>query len=164
MLRHQKKSSTTSCVSKCWLCWSCFPPKRPKWVIKQVTQMLKPSWNLYQPGKGGLWSQKRHIQLKGKGPGTADGSAEVNAFFLHFYAPDIDSAMKWSPHWLWFSRQQIHLQVCRQAGLKISIYYIQRSHLLLSDDEQSWWLCQPPPVHTVHHACYCKRRKDSIEM
>lgn len=130
MLRDQKKFSMTSCISKCWLCWSCFPPKRPKWVIKQVSQMLKPGWNLQQPGKGGFGEGETHPI---EGQRTRHVPTVVH-FSLHFYASDIDSAMKWSFSWLWFSRQQIHLQVCRQVGLKISIYYIQRSHLLLSDD------------------------------
>lgn len=50
--------------------------------------MLKPGWNLQQSGKGGLGERDWR---------DMSNCAEVNAFFLHFYVPDIDSAMKWIP-------------------------------------------------------------------
>lgn len=97
----------------------CFLPRKPKWVIKQVPQMLKPGYNLQQQGKGLETGVTRPVegqktrQCRGYCWGECILMSLTNCRFSY----------EWNPPWLWFSIQQIHLQVCRQVGVKMSIYY-----------------------------------------
>lgn len=129
-----------------------FSTRRPKWAIRQVSQMLKavPGWNLQQRG---LWNETGEIRPSGEQRRNKKRRILTLALswtricLRHELLCDCGSRASRSTQ-----------QVCIQVGLQVIIYSIQRSHqhhlflllLLLPNDDQPRRLCNPPSIHTVN--------------